>query len=291
MKRFAGLVSAVLLLVLTGCAGAHGPAYWRLKDADSDITLFGTVHLLPPDLKWRSPDVDQAFARADTVYFETQTDTAAQARIATLIKTLGQNKPGVTLQSLLPPSDQRDLATVCVRVKVDCARMGPARPWLAAVQLSVAFVVSQGQAADAGVEHVLEVEAQNAGKTRRYFETSEQQLNFFATLPMDVEIGFLRATLKEILQNSEDTDAMNKAWARGVTKTLEGYLDEMTKEAGPEIYAALIRDRNKAWAEEIDTMMKGKGKIFIAVGAAHLLGPDSVPALLRAKGYKVDGPD
>jgi uncharacterized protein YbaP (TraB family) len=290
MKRFAGLVAAALLLALTGCAGSPGPAHWRLKDSDSDITLFGTVHLLPPDLKWRSAAVDQAFAEADTVYFETQTDAAAQTRIAALVKTLGENKPGVTLQSLLPPSDQRDLAAVCVRVKVNCARLGGARPWLAAVQLSVAFVLAQGQATDAGVEHVLEVEAQNAGKTRRYFETSEQQLNFFATLPLDVEIGFLRATLKEILQNSKDTDAMNKAWARGDTKTLEGYLDEMTREAGPEIYAALIRDRNKAWAEEIDTMMKGKGKVFVAVGAAHLLGPDSVPALLRAKGYKVQGP-
>jgi uncharacterized protein YbaP (TraB family) len=290
MKRFAGLVSAALLFVLTGCAGSPGPTLWRLTDSDSDITLFGTVHLLPPALKWRTPAIDKAFADAEIVYFETRTDAAAQSRIAELVKTLGENRPGVTLASQLGASDQGDLAAVCVRVKVDCAYLAKARPWLAAVQLSVAFVVSQGQAADAGVEHVLEAEAERSGKTRHYFETSEQQLKFFANLPPDVEIGFLRATLKEILQNSEDTDAMTKAWARGDTKTLAGYLDEMTKEAGPEIYAALIRDRNKAWAEEIDTMMKGKGKVFVAVGAAHLLGPDSVPALLRAKGYKVEGP-
>jgi uncharacterized protein YbaP (TraB family) len=290
MKRFAGLVSAALLLVLAGCAGPTGPALWHVKDADSDITLFGTVHLLPPELKWRTAAIDQAFAGADTVYFETQTDAAAQTEIATLVKALGENRPGVTLNGLLDTADQRDLEAVCVRIKIDCAYLQKARPWLAAVQISVAFVVAQGQAADAGVEHVLEVEAQRAGKTRRYFETSEQQLNFFATLPLDVEKGFLRSTLKEILQNSDDTDAMNKAWARGDTKALEGYIDDMSKEAGPEIYAALIADRNKAWAEEIDTMMKGKGKVFIAVGAAHLLGADGVPALLRAKGYKVEGP-
>lgn len=289
MKRFAGLVFAAFL-VLAGCAGPSGPALWRLRDADSDITLFGTVHLLPPDLKWRSAAVDQAFAGADTVYFETETDTAAQTRIAALIKTLGENPPGVTLTSVLGDTDQRDLARVCVNIRIDCAALQKARPWLAAVELSVSFVVAQGQAADAGVEHVLEAEAQSAGKTRKYFETSEQQLNFFATLPPDVEIAFLHSTLKEILQNNKDTDAMNKAWARGDTKTLGNYLDKMTREAGPEIYAALIRDRNKAWADEIDAMMKGKGKVFIAVGAAHLLGPDSVPALLRAKGYKVEGP-
>ena len=65
MKRFAGLVSAVLLLALAGCA-QRGPALWRLKDADSEITLFGTVHLLPPDLKWRTPAIDTAFAAADS---------------------------------------------------------------------------------------------------------------------------------------------------------------------------------------------------------------------------------
>lgn len=290
MKRIAGLVSAALLLVLAGCAAPTGPALWHVKDADSDITLFGTVHLLPPELKWRSPAVDQAFAGADTIYFETQTDEAAQTRIAALVKTLGENKPGVTLTSQLNPSDQRDLAAVCTLTRRDCAALEIERPWLVAVQLSVAFVQSKGLAAASGVEQVLDVEAVKAGKTRKYFETSEQQLNFFATLPLDVEIGFLRSTLKEILQNSEDTDAMNKAWARGDTHTLERYLDDSLKDVGPEIYAALITSRNKAWASEIDTMMKGKGKVFIAVGAAHLLGPDSVPALLRARGYKVEGP-
>jgi uncharacterized protein YbaP (TraB family) len=248
------------------------------------------VHLLPPKLKWRTAAIDAAFAGADTVYFETETVSAAQARIAALIKTLGENPPGVSLTSVLGDTDQRDLARVCVNIRIDCAALQKARPWLAAVELSVSFVIAQGQAADAGVEHVLEAQAQSTGKTRKYFETSEQQLNFFATLPRDAEIAFLHSTLKEILQNNKDTDAMNRAWAHGDTRTLQRYLDTMTKEAGPEIYAALIRDRNKVWADEIDAMMKGKGKVFIAVGAAHLLGPDSVPALLRAKGYKVEGP-
>lgn len=289
MKRIAGFVCAALL-ALSGCAGAKGPAVWRLADADSDVVLFGTVHILPPDLKWRSPALDRAFAEADTVWFETETDAAAQSRIAALIRTLGENKPGVTLTSLLPTADQRDLAAACQKLRIDCALMQKARPWLAAVQLSVAYVLAQGQAPDSGVERVLEAEAQQAGKIRNYFETTEQQLTFFANLPMDVEIGFLRSTLKEILQSSDTASAMNRAWALGDTATLEAYLSEMTKEAGPEIYAALIVDRNRAWTEEIDRIMKGRGKVFIAVGAAHLLGPDSVPAMLRAKGYKVDGP-
>ncbi len=289
MKRFAGLISAAFLL-LTGCTSPAGPALWRLSDADSEITLLGTVHMLPPSLKWRSAAIDKALAGADIVYFETETDEAAQGKIAGLVKTMGENPPGVTLTSLLDQSSQRELAAVCVKLKIDCAVLERARPWLAGVQLSVAFVTQQGQAAESGVEHVLEAEAKSAGKTRRYLETAEQQISFFATLPTPVEIGFLKSTMTEILQDNEETDAMTQAWARGDTKTLGGYLETMTTEAGPEIYAALIRNRNDAWADEIDGLMQGKGKIFIAVGAAHLLGPDSVPALLREKGYKVEGP-
>ena len=105
-----------------------------------------------------------------------------------------------------------------------------------------------------------------------------------------MQVQFLSATLREIENEPSDVATLDDAWARGDVKTLSHDLTRDLRSAGPEIYAALIRDRNRRWAEQIDLMMKGSGTAFIAVGAAHLVGKDGVPALLRAKGYKVEGP-
>jgi uncharacterized protein YbaP (TraB family) len=293
--RFFALAALLLAapLLMPGCAPraeAEGPAIWKLKDSDSEIWLFGTVHLLPPDLKWQSRKIDKAFDAAQTIYFETETDESAQKAIGDLVKKLGSNPPGVKLSSLLDTADKALLAEVCQRVKLTPAVFEDERPWLAAVQLSVAFVMTQGLAQSAGVEHVLGERAIQQNKKVSYFETTEEQIRFFADLPRPIELEFLRSTLREIKSESENVDEMNKAWARGDVKTLGAYFSDMSTEAGPEIYDALIRKRNERWATSIDKMMHGSGKIFIAVGAAHLIGNDSVVAMLRAKGYKVEGP-
>ena len=58
----------------------------------------------------------------------------------------------------------------------------------------------------------------------------------------------------------------------------------------PEVKKALLTDRNRRWALQIETMLREKRVFFITVGAGHLAGPEGVPALLRKAGYKVEGP-
>jgi len=48
--------------------------------------------------------------------------------------------------------------------------------------------------------------------------------------------------------------------------------------------------RNAAWIVQILHRLAGSGHTVVVVGAAHLLGPDGLPAHLRALGYSVDGP-
>ncbi len=292
--RLAANILLPLTLALTACAPAPraeaGPAIWRVADEDSEIWLFGTVHVLPADLKWRTAKIDGAFKSADTLVLETQTDAAALPRIAQLMQDYGYAKDGVALEDRLNADDKARLARVCADLKMDCAALKTLRPWYAANALSVALVMRQGQSLEAGVEQVLQREATQQNKKTSYFETAEQQVRFFADLPPETELQFLTATLRQIEEEADMIGAIDAAWARGDTAALEKDLNGLLEEAGPLIYAVLIKDRNAAWANEIDMMMKGSGKTFIAVGAAHLVGDDGVPAMLRAKGYKVQGP-
>jgi hypothetical protein len=63
-------------------------------------------------------------------------------------------------------------------------------------------------------------------------------------------------------------------------------VDEMQSDT-PALYEALLVRRNTDWANQIQTMMEGSGTIFIAVGAAHLAGEDSVQEILEDRGLTV----
>ena len=70
----------------------------------------------------------------------------------------------------------------------------------------------------------------------------------------------------------------------------EAALAPQWAEAGPAVHEAVILRRNRAWADEIATRLDGSGRVFIAVGAAHLVGDGNVVDLLRARGIAVEGP-
>jgi hypothetical protein len=290
LRTFA-LAAVVLLCACAPKADTGGPAMWRLTDADSEIWILGTVHVLPGALKWRTARIDKAFRDADVVWFEAATEGEDVAReLAALVQRVGVNPPGVTLSSRLTVEEKARFETVARSVDIDPAALEGARPWLAALELSMAMLVKQGADPDAGVESVLEAEAARLGKSVSYFETAAQQMHFLADLSPEAEMRFFVSTLRQIAEDAGQNEVMDDLWANGRVDELGALLNEMIGEAGPEVADAIIYRRNAAWSERIDAMMQGKGRIFVAVGAAHMTGPRGVPALLRAKGYTVEGP-
>lgn len=287
------LLALACAVALSACAPKpvmQGPALWRLADADSEIWLMGTVHVLPKGLRWKSPAIEAAFARADTIWFETPTDDVAGARIDAIVARDGVNPAGVTLSSQLDPDTLERLARVAASLGVPLAALEPTRPWLAALQLSLAQLAKEGHAAEYGVENILEAEANAAGKQRAYLETVEAQMAIFPGLSRDAELLFLRTTLRQIEEDDGASAELNRLWASGDAEGFARLTQKLIDEAGPETAEALIYARNARWAEQIDALMDGEGRAFVAVGAAHMVGEKGLPALLRAKGFVVEGP-
>lgn len=267
------------------------PALWRIADADSEIWLFGSVHVLPPDLRWRGPRLNTAFAAADEFIIETAPPgAAAQAAFADFVARHGTLPAGGSLSQRLDPSEAAMLARAARRLGLDPAQLERQRPWLTAIQLSYADLARIGHSAEAGVENVLSREALRHGKRLSSLETVEQQLGVLAGLPPEIEMRFLRATLEEIGTSDDLVARMDRAWASGDVAALERLFAQQWRDAGPELHEAIILARNRAWADEIERRLDGSGRIFIAVGAAHLIGEHSVVDLLRARGIAVEGP-
>ena len=267
-------------------ATGSGPALWVIKDADSTLYLFGTVHVLRPTTAWGSAKVDAAFAAASDVYFEIS-NPDDQAAILPLIQQYGIS-PQTPLSSLLTPAEIADLDAAAKTMGASAAQLDPLRPWMAGLTLSVAPLIKAGYDPASGVEAILKARAEAGGKSVRGFETLDEQVRVLATLPEDAQLQFLRSTLESFDAATTELDGLVAAWAAGDVAGIQALgVDEM-KATAPAIYDALLTRRNAGFADDIQGLLAGSGTAFIAVGAAHLAGPDSVQAMLETRGVAVE---
>tara|TARA_R110002072_G_scaffold216609_9_gene373966 strand:- start:253 stop:1275 length:1023 start_codon:yes stop_codon:yes gene_type:complete len=265
------------------------PAMWHLSDADSDIYLFGTFHLLPPSLDWQTDELRAHLASADALYLEADVQSAeAQARVQALVFQLGLNPQGVTLSSLLDAEAVALLATVAPTVGATPQMLEPMRPWLAQIVLSVAQMQALGLDPEAGVEKALLAAIEGRDTEIGYLETAEQQVRVLADLPDEVQVRGFAEGLREMERTPAMLDEMVRAWAAGDIDAIDRIVNAEMREQTPEMYQALIVQRNQNWIPQILTVLDGEGTVFIAVGAAHLSGENGVVELLRESGIIVE---
>lgn len=280
----AGLVS-VLALGFAGTALAE-PALWKIQDHDSTIYLFGTIHVLKPDTAWRSTKIDKALASSGDLTLEI-VGADDPAVMQPLILKYGLD-PAHPLSSKVPADKFQHATAVAKDSGVPPQMLDMMRPWLAAVSLSMGQVVKAGYDPKSGVENVLSKEIAAAGKPSAAFETPEQQIRFFADLPIKTETEFLSSTLDDVDEGVGKIDKMVAAWAAGDVTALEGQFISEMKTDYPELYDLLIVKRNQDWANQLKTKLAGKGVSFVAVGSGHLVGADSVQAQLAKLGIKAE---
>ncbi len=267
-------------------AQGSGPVMWVVRDADSTIYLLGTVHVLRPQTAWGSPRLEAAFDSADEVYFEIE-NPGDQAALLPLIQQHGisQDKP---LTHLISTGDLNLLQLSASAIGSSAAQMDMFRPWLAALTLSVAPLIEAGYDPNSGVEMVLRARAVANGQPVKGLETIDEQVRIMAGFSEPAQVAFLHATLKAFDAAPVELDRMVTAWAGGDVATMQAVFAEGMEDSGPEVNRSLLSDRNRNWAGQIRTMLEGEGVIFIAVGAAHLMGEDSVQDFLEAGGVTVE---
>lgn len=287
MKRFLSGLLALWLLAGAGPARAE-PPIWIIRDADSSIVIFGSVHVLPSQLDWRPTRLDQALATADDIWFETPVDADSEAAAARASQANAYLPEGQNLSGLLSAPGRARLERVCAGLGIPLARIDRLRPWYADVMLGVIALAKQGALVSTGVEQTLALAAPTAA--RRAFETPGEQIAFFAGAPLADQIASLEDTLRQLEEDPGFYDRLILAWTRGDTRTIETMGLTPMKATSLYLYDTLIVQRNRRWAKTIAERLAGSGETVIIVGVGHLVGPDSVPALLRARGIAVEGP-
>jgi uncharacterized protein YbaP (TraB family) len=272
------------LLCGAGAASAD-PAMWVVKDADSTVYLLGTIHVLKPGVTWRSEKLDAALKSSDEYWMEADLE-ADPAIVQTYAMNFGMDSRK-ELASSVGEANFAKFLELAKQYDIPTRDLHRMRPWLATFVLSHAQMARIGYDPDLGVDRTLQRESMAAGKAIKPFETASEQIGYLADLPDRVGAEMLIQTLDEMAEGEEIIDTLEAAWLAGDVKQLQRIgPDKMRKEA-PELFDALLVRRNTKWVKQIDTLLKGSGTQFIAVGAAHLIGKDSVPEQLTKLGYKV----
>ena len=284
-RAFAQATAPIPAPVSAPQAQGSGPALWVIRDADSTLYLFGTVHFLRPTTVWRSARVDAAFDSADQIWFEIS-NPDDQSAIVPLVQQHGVS-PDRPLSRLVTTGQLSLLDAAARSIGSSAVQMDVYRPWLAALTLSIAPLSRAGYDPQSGVELILKARADAAGKPVHGFETIDRQVRILAGMPEADQLAFLASTLESFDDATVDLDQMVEAWARGDLAAFEAVaLDDMETES-PALHRALLVERNTDWANQIQTMLEGSGTVFIAVGAAHLAGDDSVQEILEDRGVAV----
>lgn len=283
------LARAAAPVAVTAPAEGTGPRLWVIRDEDSTLYLFGTVHILKPDTAWESDRVTQAFDSAAEIWFEAP-NLDDQAAAIPLVQRHGFD-PSRPLSSVLSAEDFASFDAAARSIGGSGAAFDAMRPWMAAMTLSLAAVQKAGYQPQTGVEMVLLNRARAAGKPVRGFETMDQQLRMLADMSDEAQLAFLKAAIKDFDDATRQLDGMVEAWRMGDMEALDALVGQELKGQSIEVYEAILSRRNLDWANQIQTMLEGSGTAFIAVGGGHLAGEDSVQAILERRGVTVSVAD
>ena len=300
MKKLKRLAAIFLFAFLAAFAGARAedtaalrieahPALWRIHGAHGSVTLLGSIHVIPANVNWLTPEIAKAMDEADTFVFEIPVDADAIKKFDALKQARGTLPRGQTLRQLLPPEAQADFDRVLAKLQIPEAAVANMRPWLAALVIDQAVIKRQLRKTAPGPDFAIAAAAGIAGKKTRALETVEQQLALIAPADPTDELDDFEIELKNFDINARAVVTLAEAWEKGDTAALDGIVKQ-EYETHPEAMKAFFTDRNLAWAKQIEAMLGESKNFFIVVGVGHLTGEDSVPALLRAEGFMVEGP-
>ena len=208
-----------------------------------------------------------------------------QAKMMELVLRRAVMPKGQSLRSILSAQEYKGYEAAMQKVGIPAAAFDRFKPWYVALTLTILPLQRDGYAVENGVEQQLTARAKALGKPHRALETIEFQIAMFDDLPLELQRQFLVEAIAGQADLRKQLDQLVAEWGQGHTTRL----GELMNEGGddPRARSAIFTDRNRNWADWITQRLTQPGSSFMAVGAGHLVGDDSVLDLLTKQGLQV----
>jgi hypothetical protein len=280
-----GVLAVLLMMLVTGAAraGNSHPALWVVKRGNTIVYLFGTTHALKPDVVWFDGPIKEAFDRSQELVLETVEPDPARLTAILGTATTSDTRP---LIDRLPEKERAAYAQRLAAFGLPPSVFDRFDPWFAVVNFGGLALRKAGYDTDLGCEHILTAAARRSGKTLAGLETPEEQFGYLKSSPVPLQMKSLVRLLDRDGHTVQVADSIARLWRSGEP---EGIATEMKAEfASPAFARTMVTDRSARWAKWIEARLTRPGIVFVAVGAGHLAGKDSVQAVLARDGIKAE---
>jgi uncharacterized protein YbaP (TraB family) len=259
------------------------PALWVVKDRDTTIYLFGTVHLMRPGIEWLKGPRKMAFDSAQELVLEIADDPDVETQMRIAQRALDRDGPPLT--SKLPEALRARFTALLKENNTPAAVVDRMKPWFAAVTLTQLALARLGYDPANGVDVHLRKAAHAQGKTVTGLETAEEQISLFDGLSEELQVRLLVDTINEYGEVEKSIAEMIDSWSAGDPVALARNLNKsLVDDQG--LAQRLLIDRNERWADWIKSRLAKPGTVFLAVGAGHLAGDGSLQGALKTRRLK-----
>jgi uncharacterized protein YbaP (TraB family) len=281
-------VALALFFAAAAPAGddGHPVTAWRLDGAENRVYLLGSVHLLRKEDHPLPEVIGDLYEDAETLVMEMDVDDVDVGQAQDLIRELGMIEAGHRLAELMGAEAWSRARALAAKVHIPLAALERSEPWLAAITVEQLVLARIGFDPEYGIENHLAGRAVEDGKEVIGMETLREQLGFLDGMSLEAQRELLLQSLEESAEIETLMDELVCAWRYGDLALLErNMLAEIRKY--PELYAALVVERNRRWASRIAELTDDADDYLVVVGALHLVGEDGLPALLEQRGHEL----
>jgi uncharacterized protein YbaP (TraB family) len=230
------------------------PAIFVVRDADTTVYIFGTFHALDGKAEWFNDQVKTAFDQSNELVLET----------------LIPDGPVKLPRPALTPGTMS---------------VAPSASFLATTRMAIKAGRSRGMSVGNGADMILHQAAVLQGKQVEGLETLESQLSMFSKMPSTPAPRAPKAgdPVEPANSLSKTMTDLQTAWKHGQISVFVRMLGQLEQNS-PDTYRMMFTERNARWADWIKARMQTPGTVFVAVGAGHLAGKDSVLVRLAEHG-------
>ena len=286
--RFAAAVTIAVLLASGAAGQTRGRSFlWKVQSGSNVMYLAGSVHALTNDAYPLNPAYQRAFDASGALVEEIDLAEADPLSGGLGLLAKGMYTDGRTFSSVV----SRDTATqVAQRLKntpLALEMIQPMKPWMVMLMLEALGAQAAGLDPELGLDKHFYNLATMGGKSVIGLETAESQIDRFDKMPDAMQEQMLKSELAEMDTERTSLRALLTAWQTGDAAAIETMLLSAFS-SNPTAYASLITERNRNWMPQLETCLKRASPCFVVVGAAHIVGPQGLLAMLQARGYRIE---
>ena len=288
LKRISASVAIAVLVASGATAQTRGRSFlWRVQSGNNVMYLAGSVHALTADAYPLNPAYQRAFDASGTLVEEIDLAEADPLAGGLGLLAKGMYQDGRTFSSVVSKETTTLVERKLQNTPLAIDLIQPMKPWMVMLMLEALGSQAAGLDPQLGLDKHFYDLAHSSGKAVVGLETAESQVDRFDKMPDRLQEQMLRSELAEMETEQSGLRALLTAWQTGDAGAIEKMLLSSFTD-NPAAYNSLITERNRNWMPQLDACLRRSSPCFVIVGAAHLVGPQGLLAMLQQRGYRLE---